>query len=555
MKSLLRILPLIFPLAAHAAGIATPDAGTILQQIRPDSAPETSKKGTGLVIEQKAGAELPPSVPFLVKVIRITGNSAIETSSLHTLVMDAEGQDITLAKLGELAARITDYYHTHGYPLARAILPAQTIRDGMVEIQVIEARYGVIKLDNQSRVNDSLLEATLAVLQSDQVIEQSALDRSLLLLADVPGIVTGATLRPGEKVGSSDLLVTASPGSRAVGSATLDNYGNKYTGKARAGGTLNIFNPLHHGDVLSASGMSSGSGMNYGRISYESLLNGTGSRMGGALSALHYILGDELESMNAHGTAQVKSLWGKHPLMTGRKAHIFGQLQYDRKQLRDHIDAGELKNDRHINNWTASLYGDFHDTFMSGGNNTWSLGWTSGQVGFDDEAAQWSDAATAKTRGRFSKWTLNFSRLQGLSEGSAIFFSFTGQWANTNLDSAEKMVAGGPYTVRAYDMGAVSGDTGKLGSVELRHALSKYGFGHWTASAFVDSEHVKVNKNAWVEGANSATLKGAGVGLYWLGWNSWSARIYLAKPIGSVPDLLGASRRSTRAWGEIERGF
>ena len=39
-----------------------------------------------------------------------------------------------------LAARITDFYHSHGYPLARAMIAAQAIRAGVVEIEIIEAR-------------------------------------------------------------------------------------------------------------------------------------------------------------------------------------------------------------------------------------------------------------------------------------------------------------------------------------------------------------------------------------------------------------------------------
>ena len=555
MKSLLRFLPLLLPLAAQATAPVTPGAGTILQQIKPVTPPAPSSNETGLRIEPEGGAKLPPSAPFLVKTIRVTGNSIFDTATLHALVMDAEEQSLTLTKLNELAARITDYYHVHGYPLARAIIPAQTIREGVVVIEVIEARYGKIKLDNRSRVKDYLLEATLSPLQSGHEIEQSALDRSLLLLSDIPGVVNSATLKPGEIVGSSDLLVVAAPGSTVNGNVTLDNYGNIYTGRARSGGAVNFINPLHHGDVLSMSGMSSGSGMNYGRVSYESLLNGLGSRVGGSFSALHYILGDTLASLNVHGTARVASIWVKHPLVRSRDVSLYGQIQYDQLQLRDHIDVIESKTDRQLKNWTASLAGDLRDGFMYGGTTSWNLGWTSGHVGFDDDVAQWVDSATAQTRGRFSKWNVNFSRHQGLSSGNALYFYFTGQWANNNLDPAEKMTAGGPYTVRAYDIGVVSGDTGYLGTAEFRHVLDRSWRGQWEAVVFVDSERVKINKKVWVRGMNSATLSGAGAGLSWVGLNQWSAKAYFANSIGSVPVLVGTSKPSARVWVEIGRGF
>jgi len=67
---------------------------------------------------------------------------------------------------------------------------------------------------------------------------------------------------------------------------------------------------------------------------------------------------------------------------------------------------------------------------------------------FDDGAARQVDAATAHAQGSFSKWTANFFRLQSLSARDALYLTLSGQWANSNLDPAEKMVAGGPYTVR-----------------------------------------------------------------------------------------------------------
>jgi hemolysin activation/secretion protein len=542
------------PLAAQAAGPVVPDAGAILQQIQPSMPPLPSASATGLTIEQADGSKLPPSAPFLVQSIQIVGNTRVDTPTLLALVADAQGQMLTLPQLGELAARITAYYQSQGYPLARAIIPAQTIALGVVHIEVIEARYGKVSLDNTSLVNSDLLQATLAPLQSEQAIGQAEMDHALLLLSDIAGVVVNATLKPGEAVGTSDLLVETTPGPVISGNAVLDGYGNRYTGRERIGGTLSVNNPLHHGDTLSVSGLSSGSGMNYGRLAYESLLNGQGTRLGGAYSALDYTLGAPLAALNAHGTAQVSSLWAKHPLLRSRDFNLYGQIQYDELQLRDHVDASSIRTDRRLENWTLSLTGDARDALGAGGINTWSLGWTAGRAGFDDNAAQLADAATAKTQGNFSKWNASLARLQALGAQDTVYLAFSGQWSNTNLDSSQKMSVGGPYTVRAYDMGAVSGDSGYFVSAEYRHDLGQAGGGHWLALAFIDSANVTVNHNTWATGENSAALSGAGVGLNWSGPDQWSAKTYVATPVGPTPALVG-STNATRAWVEVSRRF
>jgi hemolysin activation/secretion protein len=548
------LLVLCSAMAAQAAVPAAPDAGSILQQMQPVMPPSPSPNGTGLTIERKGGQELPPSAPFMVKTIRISGNTRFDTATLHALVADEEGNSLSLSQLDKLVGRITDYYHSHGYPLAQAVIPAQAIRDGIVAVEVIEARYGNIALDNHSRVNDSLLRDVVSPLQSGQSIDETNLDHVLLLLSDIPGVAVSATLKPGESVATSDLLLDTTARPAISGNAMLDDYGDRYTGRERIGGTLNVINPLRHGDVLSLSGLSSGNGVNYGRIAYEFLLDGQGTRLGGSYSALHYIVGEPLASLNAHGTAQVKSLWAIQPLLRSRDVNLYGQIQYDRLQLSDNIGASAIQTNRHLHNWTANLTGNAQDAFLSGGINTLSASWTAGHVDFDNSAAQLADAATASTQGGFSKWTAKLSRLQSLSALDGLYLAVSGQWANANLDPSMKMIAGGPYSVRAYDSGAVSGDTGYQETAEFRHDLGTIWNGQWQAVAFIDSAHVTVNKDIWVMGTNSATLNGAGVGINWTGPNQWSAKSYIATPIGSAQELV-ANRASVRLGAEISGGF
>lgn len=551
MLCLLLALPGVAQTAQAAqSGIATPDAGNLLQQIKPSGSPAPTPSGPAIMIERKGGVKLPPSEPFLVKHIKIKGNTLFDFATLHALVADDEGKNISLSRLDELAAKLTAYYQVHDYPLARAIIPPQTIKDGIVEIEIIEAAFGTIKIDNKSRVKRSLQEATLSPLQSGQKISQQKLDHSLLLLSDIPGISVNATLKPGERVGTSDLAVVTTESTALSGNIALDDYGNSYIGRTRIWGTLNFLNPLRHGDILSLSGLTSGPGMNYGRASYDTLLNGNGTHIGASLSMLHYILGDTLSSIDGHGTAQVTTLWIRHPVLRSREINLYGQIQYDRMQLKDHVDASAIRNDRHLDSWTGTLSGDFRETSLI---NTGSIGLTSGNLGFDDNAAQIADAAATKTSGRFSKLNANLSTWYELSQKNTLYLAFSGQWTNANLDSSQKMIAGGPYTVRAYDMGAVSGDIGYLGTVEFRHNFALGMNGMWQALVFFDSQHVKINRTA-LSATNSASLSGTGLGINWSGPHQWSARAFVATPVGSTPTLV-ASSKSARAWIEIGKVF
>jgi hemolysin activation/secretion protein len=531
-----------------------PDSGTILQQLKPVKPPTPASSATGLTIEQPNGTAVPLGEAFAVNRLEIKGNTRFDTATLRALIADVEGKSLNLAELSGVADRITDYYHGHHYPLARAILPTQTIKDGVVVIQVLEARYGKVTLHNPSRVTSSLLQSTLSPLKAGEVIEQTEMDHVLLLTSDVPKIEVHALLKPGEEVGTSDLDVTTLPGPRWSGIASVDDYGNKYTGRTRGGATVSLLDPFDHGDYLSLAGLSSGQDLNYGRLSYESTVNGLGTRLGGAYSGLHYTLGDGLQSLDGHGTAEVASLWGKHPLVRSQNADLYLQVQYDRLTLHDDLDASEIRTDRHLDNGSASLTGDTRDALLAGAVSTANLTITYGRLGFDNAAAATDDAATAKTQGAFSKWNLNLARQQQFTAADGVYLSFAAQWTHDNLDSSQKMIAGGPYTVRGYDLGVLSGDTGEIGTVEFQHALGVAWGGNWQAAAFFDSEHILVNKNPWVAGTNAATLNGAGIGLNWSGPQQWSAKLQVAERVGGVSSLI-QDPSSVRLWAEINRAF
>ncbi len=542
-----------FPLFANAAGIGVPDAGTLLQQIPvpPSEAPVSNRPGLMIEGADGSSARLPPSAPIPIKHIRITRNTVFDSATLMPLVVHAEGQSLTLPQLGELAGRITSYYQSHGYPITRAIIPAQTIAGGIVRIEVLEAKIGAIKLENSSRVRDVLLQSTLAALESGENVEQATIDHILLLLSDIPGVTVKATLKPGQTTGTSDLVVATLPLPALSGDLVTDNYGNSYTGQVRTTATLSHNNLLHQGDTVTVTGLTSGSGLNYWRLAYEAVVNGLGGRVGVSASTLEYFLGGPVSSANAYGSAQVQSLWARQSLVRSENRNVYAQLQYDQLQPHDRVGASGTQSDRSLQNWTASLSGDARGAVFANGVSSWNASVTSGQVNVD--------AATvnpAKTQGRFAKFNLNLAHLQGIGPQDSLYLTYAGQWANTNLDSSQKLSVGGANSVRAYGMGVISGDDGHVFNAEWRHELGRAFGGQWRGLAFVDTAHVTVNKNLWLgmTGANSATLSGAGVGLGWTGPDKWNGRATLAYPLGSIPALVNTPA-SPRGWVEMRTGF
>jgi hemolysin activation/secretion protein len=537
--------------SSAALGQVIPGSGELLQETTRPTLPNPSFN-TGLSIKAPAAQQLPPSDPFLVRHIEISGNTLLASAELRSLVQPSENKMLNLAWLEDIAALITKRYQDHGYLLSRAYIPPQTLGDGTVRIAVLEARYGVVAVANTSSVSDALLRSYLRPLQSGGPVVEDALQRSLLLLSDVPGAVVHSTLAPGPDPGTTDLQLSAAPGATDSGTFGLDNAGNRYTGRERLSASINFNDPLRRGDVLSLDAMTTGPDLSYGRIGYQTLLeNGEGTTVGGGLSGLYYRLGNGLSDLHAHGTAEVETLTLMQPLIRSIVGNLFAQFAFNAKQLRDETDASDLHADRHTDALTMTLAGDRRD---SAGISNMSLGLSVGRLGFDNEAAELANSSTARTGGTYAKYTLSLARLQALSDSNSLYIAVNGQAANKNLDSSEQFFLGGPNSVRAYDVGAVGGALGALASAELRHNLSLSTHGTWQTIAFFDGGGVRIYKNVFDPGDNSATLSGAGIGLNWAGGHGWTAALGVAKPIGAVPTLVGYTATS-RVWLELHKAF
>jgi hemolysin activation/secretion protein len=540
--------------SAQTRGVTPPtSSGQILQQNQPPNVPIPSSN-LNLNVQRAPRNNAASNETFLVRQIEITGNTLLPTAALHALVAPEEGKTLSLNDLDALADRITQAYHDHGYPLDLAYVPAQTLQNGVVRIAVVEAHYGNVALQNQSEVANHVLNATLSPLQSGQPISDYSLERSLLLLTDVPGAVVSSVMRPGTEVGTSDLVVDVTSAPRYTGTLGLDDYGNKYTDRVRLSGSFAVNGLFHQGDVLDFSGVTSGGGMNYGRIGYKYLLNGEGTVLGVAMTDLYYRIGNGLSDLHAHGNAQVSSLNLAQNFIRNTRGNLYAQIEFDHKRLRDDIDAADIETHRHSDSWVFTVAGDQRD---STGVTNFNVSGTYGRLFFDNLYSEFIDYIGARTAGSYTKWDYSVSRLQQLDATNAFYFGFSGQLANKNLDTSEQFYLGGPSTVRGYDVGVVSGAQGNLATIEYRHDFTFAPIpGPWQASIFVDSGHVQEYKETFFPGQNSARLSSVGVGLHWTAPDDWILSTDVATPVGNRPVLIGDdSNRSTRFWFQVQKGF
>ena len=495
--------------SALAQTVTPPDAGQTLRDNRQPVTPPQPVTLLSLTVPDETDPAADPSQRLTVSAIRIEGNVHVATPVLMGLVAGAQGREQSLGDLRATIHRITDYYRAHGYVVARAYIPAQTIDQGVVVVRVLEGKLASGSVENHSRVRGDYLQAVLDAQKLDgEVIVSRSTDRALLLMADLPGVgKVAGKLKPGADVGTSDLLVSAGAGKAIEGSLSVDNYGNRYTGDDRLNGQLAINDPLHVGDRLSAQATLTDQHMLYGRLAYDLPMGANGLRVGAAVSNSDYQLGREFAHLDASGTARTFGLYALYPLVRGLNRNIWLSGNIESRQLEDKIASVNTITNKSADVATAGVYGDLVDAMLGGGYTTWNIAYAAGKLDIQSPIAIATDLIGPRTAGGYSKVTISVSRLQAMTTRTSLYLSLDAQSASKNLDSSEKFVIGGIYGVRGYPTGEGAGDTGWLVNAEVRHQL-KPGL---QVSAFYDTGRAQLNRDAYAPGRNAQSLDSYGL--------------------------------------------
>jgi hemolysin activation/secretion protein len=539
---------LTLALGTATASAATPDAGQILQEPRaPLAAPGTSTPALN-VDAPSARSVSEGGMKVRLSAVRFSGNTAFSSAALQVLLADAIGKELSFAELARLTDRVSRHYREAGYLVARAYLPAQAVKDGVLDIAVLEGNLGQVNVTNNAGLKDSAL-APLSALPLNAPVQAQSLDRTLLTLSDLPGTRVQSTLRPGTTVGASDLLVEVNKTQAFQGIADIDNFGSTYTGQYRIGTSLYWNNPLDRGDQMSLRLQASNTSMHYARLGYQLPLGASGTRVGIAVSHLDYRLGKDFAALDADGKADTVSLYVRHPLLRSLENNWYAQLQVDAKNLRDTVGSTATTSVHQLRNVVLGLNGDWQDALGGGAANSLAVNLTTGQLRLDNDSLA-QDAASTQSAGHFSKLNYQLQRVQALRPNWSLALNLSGQMADRNLASAEKFSLGGSNGVRAYAQGEALGDAGWLASAALRWQPAP----GWQLQAFYDAGGVQLNHRAWNRSgstSNRARLAGAGLGV---GWATDKVAFSLTSA-WATEGRASDGRRGARLWAQATVAF
>jgi hemolysin activation/secretion protein len=216
---------------------------------------------------------------LFVRTFKVEGPNVVADAELHDILAPYESRKLTLAQIYEAADQITTLYRNKGYLVAKAYVPAQDARHGVLRIKVVPGKYGNITVQNDSLVRQDYLQAVIDhALAGSSFVQKDPLERAMLLTSDLPGAgMPRAAIGAGQIPETSDFTFGVPAGRRIDGYLLGDNFGSPFTGRDRLSGGFNLNSPLGIGDRLSAFGIiSENHEIENGRIPIRCRLGTTG---------------------------------------------------------------------------------------------------------------------------------------------------------------------------------------------------------------------------------------------------------------------------------------
>ncbi len=555
--------PRRLPLAIALGLIALPVfAQSTSQGLQSQATPQIPADQQAVPLPQPQNTLAPPPVTapqtsFVLRRVVFTGASVFPAAQLDALAAEHIGKPVTLDDLDTLAQRVTALYHKAGFVFATAVVPVQEVKDGMVEISVIEGRLGQMKveIDPAAPVSEERIRAMLAPLQQGQPLSGKVYERAMLLLSDLPGIKAQSALSSGAEAGTTDLTVKIGRAAPVNVSLGLDDYGTREAGTLRGGGSLRWNSPFGIGDNLDARALASErGGTTFGRLSYEAPLGYDGVRAGIGASQVHYSLGGAFEALDAIGTSRIYDASVTLPVLRQRDQNFFLRFMADHKELTDKLRAVDYVSHKRVEGVGMGWAWERRDSFAGGGYFSSNGVIYQGRLKVLDTSnlAYDRSAFGGHTAGPFTKLTLQFARLQYLAPKQTLFVGIGGQLSSRNLDASEQLSLGGHDAVRAYPQGEVLANRGLIANLEYRYAVSN----DVTTYAFYDASRGWLNKPYDVPDGRQPirSLRGPGLGLNWAKPGNFSVDLAVAWRT-TDPAVTSGGDKKPRAFFQLQKFF
>ena len=431
----------------------------LLEQIAEDEAAKNSK------VEKEDAApadDAATEISFELKKVNWNSSEILTQEEIQSVVDKYIGRQITLKDLRELAEHITDLYKEKGYMTCGAVLPPQTIHEGVVEIQLIEGRTGNVTITGNNHTKRDYITDRLG-LKTGEIANTDKLNRDLRWFHGTNDIQLRVVMKPGAEENTTDYEIVAFEPKNQTITLYTDNDGYESSGRWRQGLFYNMKSLSGHRDALRASFLRS-QGTRAWSMGYSFPISKKGMKLVFDYSANNTeVVNGELKPLGVQGNSKSFSMTWQIPFSVTESSRHEAGLQYI------HLTA---KTEGHGTGLVVPWVDDKiqriipYVSFTHYGDNN---------VFYHKHSFVFSKRSDINGRSDTAKiYRLNLFWQKRHGNGQFWQARLDGQFtSDTHLGASDRFFIGGVNSVRGYEEGFIGGEKGLAAGIEYHIPLDK----------------------------------------------------------------------------------
>ncbi|WP_185230896.1 ShlB/FhaC/HecB family hemolysin secretion/activation protein [Teredinibacter franksiae] len=395
--------------------------------------------------------------------------SPVEVQRLVFLIRDQRRKrGVTLGMIESVADVITRFYRERGFILAKAYIPEQHVRDGVVTLTLLLGELGEVAVNGNNRHSDRMIQRVFDSSMGEPVTTKDIEER-LYLVNDMPGVSSRGYFEPGSQVGDTKLNVNVVDEAWYDANVRIDNHGAPGSGEYRLYSDVFLYSPFGLADQLQLGFLASFEPMNstYGLIRYQTnILHPRLSLYAGASTndfTLDQTIGgdDNSQEINYKGDSVVVDGGASWKLKRSRVSNHSVDLNFS--QIESSIgfeDQGTVFKDS-IQNTTVSYTFDT----INERKRRLHQGTVSAKSSEIIQAAQ----DTLETQSYILSYDyalLTFAPLPFTKAESRLIMRSSGQYSGSSVSPSVQFGLGGPLRARGFDVNQFYADYGLYAGVD-----------------------------------------------------------------------------------------
>ena len=489
-------------------------------------------------IETPSRSSVPRAVDeirFRLDDIQVNGAVIFSPDRFRPFYQSLIGKDVSLSDILDVANAIEAEYRRSGYLLVRAFVPPQRVANGIFTINVVEGFIANVSIEGGGAETRERIRTFLQPALDSKPLRLETMEQALLLANELPGVAASGLLRPSSDTpGASDLVVTVTQ-IPVSGGIAIDNRGSDFSGIWSVTGDLAFSSLFDDSDQLDGSLTTSSKASPFrrvaGQLRYRHPVGGQGAIVSLIGTVTHGEPGSTLRSFDVLTNSWAVGPRLLYPVKRTRAESMVIEAGLTVQAARVSILGAQFSHD----DWRVADIGVSYlrNGFLDG---AWTANLDIAQglpiLGASDSGSPQLSRAGARTD--FTKLTGGIRFMRPIQGPLGLALAAQGQYAPDTLLTGEQFAFGGSQFGRGYDPGALTGDSGLGGSVEVRYdqpftmspveALQPY--------VFFDTAEVWNAQNVASSG-QSINSVGGGV-RFWLNYNVFGG-VEIARTLTAVP--------------------